>query len=467
MERLDLLIGPKSWLFSVVMRFLVPHFAERTQGKLTALHGTFCAIAYDCARKPLIFMVDNRSVTPHSFRMDSVTALQNLALVLKSKAKVTAFLAKHGGLSLDKPIEALQLVTLATAEATAPKARKPKLPSEVKEFKRRLVAQDFDRILHTAKTLALCSLPVDPQKERTIVREAVDERGTKVHVKFSSHDERIALPYGNDRAIITWLMTLAREHGSPKVEFDSAMQFFTAFGMADSGKNYADLREALERISNVVITYGYESRIANVDRDLGEKLVYDKQLPTRSDIRGEKTGLVRLTGLTNYYIQFGEQTFKELVSTPVSIPLDILRRYRSSPTSWDLLNFIVAASANLAPGGEHGVSLKMVSQFLGSRDKNLRKLKQKVDQLAAEVGEYLNFSVIGRGTNAVVMLGELPEELRPKTLGRENGPNTISTSLLPGLEPEDSPIEGEVLPLSGLSTKTPLRSPSTENSTKP
>lgn len=419
------------------------------------------------ARKPLIFMVDNRPAAPHSCRMDSVTALQNLALVLKSKAKVSAFLAKHSGLSLDKPTEALQLVTLATAEATAPRTRKPKLPSEVKEFKRRLVAQDFDRILHTAKTLALCSLPVDPQKERTIVREAVDERGTKVHVRFSSHDERIALPYGNDRAIITWLMTLAREHGSPKVEFDSAMQFFTAFGMADSGKNYADLREALERISNVVITYGYESRIANVDRDLGEKLVYDKQLPTRSDIRGEKTGLVRLTGLTNYYIQFGEQTFKELVSTPVSIPLDILRRYRSSPTSWDLLNFIVAASANLPPGGEHGVSLKMVSQFLGSRDKNLRKLKQKVDQLAVEVGEYLNFSVIGRGTNAVVMLGELPEELRPKTLGHEIGPNTLSTSFLPGLEPEDSPIEGEVLPLSGLSTKTPLRSPSTENPTKP
>ena len=62
------------------------------------------------------------------------------------------------------------------------------------------------------------------------------------------------------------------------------------------------------------------------------------------------------------------------------------------------------------------------------------------------MGEYLNFSVIGRGTNAVVMLGELPEELRPKSLGQENGQNTLSTSLLPGLEPEDSPLEGEVLP---------------------
>jgi hypothetical protein len=237
------------------------------------------------------------------------------------------------------------------------------------------------------------------------------------------------------------------------------MQFFHAFGMVDSGKNYSDLREALERISNVVITYGYESRAANVDRDLGEKLVYDKQLPTRSDVRGERTGLVRLSGL-QYYIQFGEQTFRELVSTPVSIPLEILRRYRSNPTAWDLLNFIVAQSATLPSGGERGVSLQLISQFLGSRDKNLRKLKLKLDQLAAEVGSYFNFHVIGRGTNAVVMLGELPQELRP-TLAGQTIQSTLSTSpTLDGLPA----LEGQVLfPVDP--TTTPLGSSSTESST--
>ena len=393
--------------------------------------------------------------------MDAKAATRTLAALLKGRGKLAAFLDAHAGLSVEQPEQALELISLATTEASSPRSPRPKLPAAVTEFRRKAVSQDWERILHTAKTLALCSLPVDPPTARTIVREAVDERGTRVHVRFSSHDERIALPYGNDRAIITWLMTLAREQSSPKVEFESAMQFFHAFGMADSGKNYSDLREALERISNVVITYGYESRAANVDRDLGEKLVYDKQLPTRSDVRGERTGLVRLTGF-QYYIQFGEQTFRELVSTPVSIPLEILRRYRSNPTSWDLLNFIVAQSAALPPDGERGVSLQLISQFLGSRDKNLRKLKMKVDQLAAEVGAYFNFHVIGRGTNAVVMLGELPQELRPTLVGH------TTQSTLSGHSPlaEVPALDGQVLSPVDPAT-TPLGSSSTKFSTNP
>jgi hypothetical protein len=240
-------------------------------------------------------------------------------------------------------------------------------------------------------------------------------------VNFSTHKANIALPYGNDRAIITWLMTLAREHGSPKVQFDSAMEFFSAFGIGDSGRNYVELREALERICNVVITYGYESELLDVDRDKGEKLVYDKQLPSRRDVSSERLGLVRLTGLPNYFIEFGDKTFKELVSSPVSIPLEILRRYRNNPTNWDLLNFIVAESAGIESGGSKSLSLSAVVQFLGSQDKNLRKLKLRIELLHQELGEFFNFSIIGRGASTVLVLRELPEELRPKpTLGVES-----------------------------------------------
>jgi len=350
--------------------------------------------------------------------MDPTVALQNIAMILKGKAKAQAFLDEHPHLAITNPKDAVRLVELAMAAASAPRTlkRKPQLPAEVREFRRRLATQDFEKILHTAKTLALCSLPVEPVKDIHIERTAVDERGVKVHVRFSSHDGVTPLPYGNDRAIITWLMTLAKEHGSPKVRFDSAMEFFHAFGMADSGKNYADLREALERISNVVISYGYLSHADNQDRSRGEKLVYDKSLPSRHDYKGEKTGLMKLPGFPSYFIEFGLRTYEELISTPVSIPLEILRRYRSSPTTWDLLNYIVASAASLGPNEERTESLKMVAQFLGSRDKNIRKLKQKVDQLAEEVGEYFNFTVVGRGSDAVVMMRELPPEVRPNSI---------------------------------------------------
>lgn len=344
--------------------------------------------------------------------MDPEVALKNLAFVLKGKAKAQAFLAKHPELSLENPDHAVLLISLAVKEASTPR-QKPQIPAEIRQFRRKVATMDFERILHTAKTLALCSLPIEPTTARTVEREAIDDQGLKVHVRFSSHNPKIDLPFGNDRAIITWLMTLAREHGSAKVQFDSAMEFFNAFQIGDSGKNFFELREALERICNVVITYGYESDSMDVDRDRGEKLVYDKQLPSRKDVSNENTGMVRLTGLPNYFIEFGEKTFKELVSTPVSIPLEILRRYRNNPTNWDLLNFIVAESANIGPGGSRSIPLSAVVQFLGSQDKNLRKLKLRVSQLEQEVGQFFNFSLLGRGSNAVITLRELPEELRP------------------------------------------------------
>lgn len=379
--------------------------------------------------------------------MDPSTALQILESVFKSKGKAQAFLKEHSHLSLSEPEDALELVRLATSSRMKTPATKKPMTSELKLLKRKLANQDWNRLLHTAKTLALCSLPIEPVAERTLVREAVDDKGTRVHVKFSSHDKTIPLPYGNDRALITWLMTLAREKGSSRVEFDSALEFFKAFGISDGGKNYEELREAMERISNVVITYGYQNILANVDRDLGEKLVYDKQLPTRSDARAEHTGLVRLVGIPNYYIQFAEQTFKELVSTPVSIPMEILRQYRNNPTAWDLLNFIVASGADILPGdNDRAVPLSMLAQFLGSKESNIRKLKMKVERLAKEVGGYLNFSVIGRGSSAVVMIGPTPEELRPKKTETLVGPAMATIELAPS---------GEVLPTYPSSPQPP------------
>ncbi len=356
--------------------------------------------------------------------MDAALALKTLALILKGKAKAQAFLSKHPELSVEKPEDALTLISLATTMASAPR-QKPSISTEVREFRRQVATMDFEKILHTAKTLALCSLPVEPTTARTIEREAIDEQGLKVRVNFSTHKADIALPYGNDRAIITWLMTLAREHGTPKVQFDSAMEFFSAFGIGDSGRNYVELREALERICNVVITYGYESDSLDVDRDKGEKLVYDKQLPSRRDVSSERTGLVRLTGLPNYFIEFGDKTFKELVSSPVSIPLEILRRYRNNPTNWDLLNFIVAESASIEAGGSKSLALSAVVQFLGSQDKNLRKLKLRIEMLHQELGELFNFSIIGRGASTVLVLRELPEELRPKSIAGTEASKTL------------------------------------------
>jgi len=382
-------------------------------------------------------------MSPYPPPMDPTLAMKLLASQLKGKDKVRPFLEEHSDLSIDNPEHTIRLLELAASKSTTAVKRKV-TPIEVRELRRKLANADFDMILHSAKTLALCSLPIEPTADRTLVREAVDPNGTKVHVKFSSHDPKVPLPYGNDRALITWLMTLARERGTPKVEFNSAQEYLQTFGITRSGENYRELRAAMERITNVVITYGYESADIDGEYDQGEKLVSRKYLPSQSDHRSESMGLVRLPGMITYFIQFGEQTFKELVTTPVSIPVEILRRYRNNPTCWDLLNFFVASSATIGENEERIYSVPMIAQFMGGKDKNPRKLKMKIDQLASEVGDYLGFSVSGRGKNTIIMLRQLPVELRTPALDTVDARPTLS--MPKRAVAVETTIEGEVMP---------------------
>lgn len=366
--------------------------------------------------------------------MDSATARQILLSLLKRPGRVQAFLEKHGSLSLDVPEQAMELVRIASV----PKAQVvKKAPIEgLTELRKKIATQDWNKILHTAKTLALCSLPVAPIEARTLLREAVDDKGTRIHVMFSAHDERIPLPYGNDRALITWLMTLARERGSARVEFSSAMEFLDTFGIDRGGKSYEELRGALERIGNVVITYGYKSTLANIDRDQGEKLIFARQLPTKHDVRSENTGLIKLPGMPNYFVQFGEQTFRELVSTPVSIPVEILKHYRNNPLAWDLINFVVAQANTLQGDAEQAVPFSLLSQFLGSQDSNPYRLQAKIKQVQEEVGDYLNFSIVGKGSGSVLVMRALPPELVQKALAESAPPTPTISVVAPHIEGE-------------------------------
>ena len=381
--------------------------------------------------------------------MDTATARQILLSVFNRPGRIQAHLDKHPELSIDDPVQALELVRLATVPKQ-PVFKKP-VNDGLLDLRRKLANQDWNRILHTAKTLALCSLPVAPVEARTLVREAVDEKGTRIHVMFSSHDETIPLPYGNDRALITWLMTLARERGSSRVEFSSAMEFFDTFGIDSGGKSYSELRGALERIGNVVITYGYKSTLANVDRDQGEKLIFSRQLPTRHDAKSEGTGLIKLPGMPNYFVQFGEQTFRELVSTPVSVPVEILRHYRNNPVAWDLINFVVATATGLEGDAEHAVPFSLLTQFLGTQDSNPWRLQKKIKQVQEEIGTYLNFSVVGSGSGSVLVMRQLPPELRQGTIGDGSG----HTSTLDSKAEIPVVLEGQfAVPKFSLSTNT-------------
>lgn len=369
--------------------------------------------------------------------MDKTLATQLLETLLPGKKTLAAFLACHSHFSLDDEQGRLELLRLAKESRHKPNSRlrtsviKSKGNTELRELKAKAISQDWNKILHTAKTLALCSLPYERVVDRTLMRKAKMDDGTVVHVKFSTHDPNIELPYGRDRALITWLMTVAREQGSPRVQFQTALEFFEAFGLSAGGRVYNEFRGSMERICNVTITYGYESDTLNRDRDVGEKLVYDKNLPRRADAKAEATGLRSLPGIREpYYVEFGQKTFQDLVTNPVSVPLEIMRRYQTSPTAWDFIQFVAWETSGLSEGQQKAIPLETVVKFLGSADQNTRKIRMKINAVLEEIGDYLsNVRLIGRGANSVIVI-----EGQPDTIAQQSH-----------LPRKDFVIEGEVL----------------------
>ena len=347
--------------------------------------------------------------------MDLELAQQLLRGLLRTQKATEAFLLQNPHLSLEREDDRVELLRLAgSVVGKAPRApRNHKAAQELRVTQRKVLNQDLNKILHTAKTLALCSLPYEPVSERTLVRRATMEDGTTVHVKFSAHDPSIELPYGKDRALITWLMTIAREQNSARVEFKSAMEFIKVFGIASNGKKYHEFRHAMERICNVTITYGYSSEAMNQDRDRGEKLVYEKNLPHRTDYKAETLGLRILPGIRDpFYIEFGPKTFQDLVANPVSVPLHVMKRYQNSPVSWDFLQFVSSQVPELADGEQRAFPLEMIIRFLGTTEQNPRKIRLKIDTILEELGEYLSHvKLIGRGSNSVLVIEGLPKAL--------------------------------------------------------
>lgn len=350
--------------------------------------------------------------------MDEELLRTTLATVLRNKGAVAAFLASQDDLDIANSEHRVELLRRAHIAKHLRKQLSPKETAvvEARELRRRLASQELGRVLHIAKTLALCSLPYERLKETALVRKANLGDGTEVHVRFSSHDPSIPLPYGKDRALLSWLMTEARERNSPRVEFATALEFLEEFGVERErgGKDYREFKDSMDRITNVVITYGYENSRVGVERDRGEKLVFDRHLPSRNDAQSEELGLVELAGMrAPYFVEFGAKTFEDLVHNPVSIPLDILKFYQANPVCWDFIQFCAAQEAAIPEGQSRVMPFTRVLEFLGTKDSNIRRIRNKIEDVLKEIGpDYFgHVQVVGRGRSAALVITGKPKEL--------------------------------------------------------
>jgi hypothetical protein len=113
-------------------------------------------------------------------------------------------------------------------------------------------ATDLRIKLVQAKALIFCALPYSRIPDRSVTRRARIGRESVLTVTFASIEPGVPLPYGADRALLGWIQTLC--YHDRFVSFDTLTQFFRAFGLSDSGREYARFRGRLERLMSLALS---------------------------------------------------------------------------------------------------------------------------------------------------------------------------------------------------------------------
>ena len=338
-----------------------------------------------------------------------------LETVLPDREALEAFLKENT--DLDRNTDQIELLRRAIEYSDRSKAKIEILPPDGPEKglpkSKGLVSKlapkkgakiDDGQLLHTARTLALCSMPYDKTSESEIVRKVTID-GSTVYVRFSAYDKNVALPFGKDRALLTWLMSKALEQGNPRVSWDSASSILASFQMSKGGRQLAELKESMTRICNVVIGFGVmHKETPEPGKDRGSKIIYEWSMPSKREVDAEERGEQHLES-EPYFVEIEPKTYQQLIERPVSLPSRVLRRHQNSPLTWDFLNFLGYQSTCTPLGEQKAIPLRQILTFLGTEDSNLPRLKAKFQEVIEDLnGSLGDIRFEGRGSSSFLFL---------------------------------------------------------------
>jgi hypothetical protein len=157
-----------------------------------------------------------------------------------------------------------------------------------------------------------------------------DENG-KFFLEIVGHPE-YGIPFGQDRLVLLWLATEAVRKRSPVVQFESASQILTDWGLTTGGEYYRRLASSFRRVFGSVIFFGTQndrgrsevwdcSRIHFVDH---VRLWFHKD--SGSDSGKSRENLVTLS------VPFWE----ELRNHPIPVDAAVVRALANNPECLDL-----------------------------------------------------------------------------------------------------------------------------------
>ena len=198
-------------------------------------------------------------------------------------------------------------------------------------------------IIIQAKALVLCGLPYKRVASRSVSRRARVGARSSLTVTFTAVDPTQPLPFGADRALLGWIQTLA--YRSPHIRFSSLTEFFRAFGLSDSGREYRVFHERLARLLGLSISVQLTSDEGA--RHLTMHPLKRSFIPTRDEahhLLGSHLASQLVLTPRDYGFELDPDFYEYLRANPVPLPLPIMRAFHNSPKAWDFASLVLYRS---------------------------------------------------------------------------------------------------------------------------
>jgi hypothetical protein len=247
---------------------------------------------------------------------------------------------------------------------------------------------NVERILQ-ARALVLCALPYKRIANRSVTRTAeIGRYGATLQVTYTTIDEGVPLPFGADRALFGWIQTKA--FGDGHVSFDSLTEFFDAFGIGKSGREYQIFKQRLTRLQSLALTVtvdaARESSRLHMHPLRGSFMPKDPA-EAREVLDHEASRqllLVRAAGdRSRYGFQLDPDFYRYLRQNPVPLPLPLMRVFVNRPKAWDFASIVLYRS--YIAKAPRTLSFLELKNLLGAEDNHARRLKATYAGILEEI----------------------------------------------------------------------------------
>lgn len=233
-----------------------------------------------------------------------------------------------------------------------------------------------------AKAIALSPLPYRKKNDRLVRKIKVGEKTTLI-VTYTALNPDLPLPYGKDRRLLAWLQTQAKRYPEREgfVGAQYLSDFFKAFGLGDSGREYQRFRESLARVMKLAVSVDLviegEGTVILNSVPVKAAFLPDSPKEVRAKILEERAGQLALFHEYDhpeygFGIKLDGDFWSYLRDNPAVMPFALMQAYQDEPKKWDFAQYVFLRSGLARE--DSFVPWNVILDLMSSSDSNRRRL---------------------------------------------------------------------------------------------